>query len=55
MRSLPSCSAPGTCRLAWHRPRFTAGKHADARDVAPLWEALRGRAKIVVNGHDHNM
>jgi len=49
-------SAPGTCRLAfWHRPRFNAGEHGDARDVAPLWEALRGRAKIVVNGHDHNM
>ncbi len=49
-------SAPGTCRLAfWHRPRFSAGKHGNARDVAPLWEALRGRATIVVNGHDHNM
>jgi hypothetical protein len=47
---------PGTCRLAfWHRPRFNAGKHGDAPDVAPLWDALRGRATVVVNGHDHNM
>jgi hypothetical protein len=47
---------PGTCRLAfWHRPRFNAGEHGDAPDVAPLWDALRGRAAVVVNGHDHNM
>lgn len=48
--------APGTCRLAfWHRPRFSAGKHGDAPDLAPLWEALRGHATVVVTGHDHNM
>lgn len=48
--------APGTCRLAfWHRPRFNAGRHGDAREVAPLWDALRGHARIVVSGHDHNM
>lgn len=47
---------PGTCRLAfWHRPRFSAGRHGDQEDVAPLWDALRGHATIVVNGHDHNM
>jgi hypothetical protein len=48
---------PGTCRLAfWHRPRYSAGtKHGDQEDVAPLWEALRGRARIVVNGHEHDM
>jgi hypothetical protein len=49
-------TAPGTCRLAfWHRPRYNAGKHGDARDIAPLWNALRGRAKVVVSAHDHNM
>ena len=49
-------SVPGTCRLAfWHRPRYNVGKYGDMPDVAPLWEALRGRAKIVVSGHDHNM
>ena len=49
--------AGGTCRIAfWHRPRFSAGRvHGDAPDVAPLWNALRGRARLVVNGHDHDM
>jgi len=47
---------PGTCRLAfWHHPRFNAGKHDDEPGVAPLWNALRGHATIVVAGHDHNM
>lgn len=46
----------GTCTLAfWHRPRFNAGKHGDQEDVAPLWDALRGHAAIVLNGHDHDM
>jgi hypothetical protein len=49
-------TAPGSCRLAfWHRPRFNAGRHGDQEDVAPLWDALRGHAALVVNGHDHNM
>jgi Calcineurin-like phosphoesterase len=45
----------GTCRLAfWHRPRFSAGTvHGDAADVAPLWNTLRGHARLVLNGHDH--
>jgi hypothetical protein len=48
---------PGDCRLAfWHRPRFSAGVvHGDAPDVEPLWSALRGRARIVVTGHEHDM
>jgi hypothetical protein len=48
---------PGTCRLAfWHRPRRSAGsEHGDQADVAPLWNALRGRAVIVLNGHEHGM
>jgi hypothetical protein len=46
----------GTCRLAfWHRPRYSAGAHGDQADVAPLWDALRGRAGLILNGHDHNM
>ena len=46
-----------TCRLAfWHRPRFSAGTvHGDAPDIAPFWRALRGRARLVLNGHDHVM
>jgi hypothetical protein len=48
---------PGTCRLAfWHVPRFSAGSlHGDDPGVAPFWRALRGHARIVVNGHDHLM
>lgn len=45
-----------TCRIAfWHRPRFSAGRHGDHRDVQPLWEAVRGRAALVLAGHDHNL
>ena len=49
--------APGTCRLAfWHRPRYSAGtKHGDADGMAPVWNSLRGRATIVVAGHEHSM
>lgn len=48
---------PGTCRLAfWHRPRYSAGtEHGDQEDMTTLWSALRGRARIVVNGHEHDM
>lgn len=48
---------PGTCRIAvWHRPRYGAGlQHGDAPDMAPVWDALRGKAAIVLNGHEHSM
>jgi hypothetical protein len=47
----------GTCRIAfWHRPRFSAGTHhGDQRDMAPLWDDLRGRAVIAIAGHEHDM
>ena len=46
----------GDCRIAfWHRPRFASGKHGDQRDVEPLWSAVRGRAALVLNGHEHSM
>jgi Calcineurin-like phosphoesterase len=47
----------GDCRLAfWHRPRYSAGLvHADAPDMAPLWDALSGRAWLVLNGHQHSL
>jgi acid phosphatase type 7 len=47
----------GDCRIAfWHRPRFSAGLvHGDAPDTAPLWRALRGRAKAVLSGHEHDL
>ena len=48
---------PGTCRIAfWHRPRYSAGTvHGDQPDMAPLWDALRGHAAIVLAGHEHDM
>jgi alkaline phosphatase len=47
----------GTCRLAfWHRPRYSAGRmHGDQHDTQPFWNALRGRARLVVNGHEHDL
>ena len=47
----------GTCRIAfWHRPRFNAGEHRDEqRDVAAMWNAVKGRAAILLSGHDHDM
>lgn len=46
----------GTCRLAfWHRPRYSAGKYPNEPGVEPFWRELRGRAALVVNGHEHNM
>jgi hypothetical protein len=45
------------CALAfWHRPRYSAGtEHGDQEDIAPLWNAVRGRVALVVNGHEHNL
>ena len=47
----------GTCRLAfWHRPRYSAGLlHGDQPDVAPFWRALRGHARLVLTGHEHDL
>ena len=58
LRWLDRTLAPGgNCRIAfWHRPRFSAGtEHGDVPHVAPLWNALKGHARIVLNGHEHNM
>ncbi len=48
---------PGNCRIAfWHRPLLNAGTtHGDARSTASFWDALQGRARLVLNGHEHNM
>jgi acid phosphatase type 7 len=49
-------SGPGRCRLAfWHSPRFSAGRHGDAKRLDPLWRAVRGRVALVLSGHDHDM
>ena len=48
--------APGACRLAfWHDPLMSAGEQGDSPGVRHLWRALRGRARIVLGGHDHSM
>ena len=49
-------AGPGSCRIAfWHRPRYSAGTHGDQPDLQPFWNALIGRAVLVLNGHDHDM
>ncbi len=46
----------GCAIVFMHRPRFNAGAHRDEeRDVDPLWRALRGRAAILLSGHDHDL
>jgi hypothetical protein len=53
VRSTPGV---GTCRIAyWHRPRYSAGRNGDQEDVGPFWDVLAGKARIIVNGHDHDM
>jgi hypothetical protein len=47
---------PGDCRIAfWHRPRYSEGAYRGAADLNPFWTALAGHARIVLNGHDHNL
>jgi hypothetical protein len=56
LRWLGDTLGESTCWIAiWHRPRYSAGTvHGDAPDVAPLWNAVEGRAALVLNGHDHD-
>lgn len=45
----------GSCRIAfWHEPRFSVVGHGPAPEIAPLWGALRGHARLILNGHSHN-
>lgn len=50
-------SSGGDCRIAfWHRPAYSAGKYKRGDPTARrFWAALDGAARIVLNGHDHNM
>jgi hypothetical protein len=50
-------TAQGDCRIAfWHRPRYSAGTHhGDDPGMQPFWDALVGHARIVLNGHEHNL
>ena len=47
---------PGTCRIAiTHRPRYSTGWHGDQADMQPVWAALRGHARLLISGHDHDL
>lgn len=47
---------PGTCRIAfWHDPFQSGGRHGDQEQVEPLWDAVSGRAAIVIGASDHDM
>ena len=49
-------SGGGTCRIGfWHRPRHSAGHHGDHPDMQPFWDVMKGRAVLVLSGHDHDM
>ncbi len=47
----------GTCRIAFlHRPYLSAGEYKPGtRSLGSLWRTLRGHARLVLSGHDHNM
>ena len=49
--------ATSTCVLAFmHRPRFNAGMHRDEQlDVDRIWRSLRGKAALLLSGHDHDL
>jgi hypothetical protein len=48
---------PGNCRIAfWHRPWLNAGTtHPGAGSMASFWDVLQDHARLIVNGHEHNM
>jgi hypothetical protein len=46
----------GSCRIAFtHVPRHSSGMHGEESGLEPVWEALEGRARLFVAGHDHHM
>ncbi len=46
---------PGNCRIAFvHKPRWSAGPRGNEPQMAPIWNALRGKARLFLSGHDHN-
>jgi hypothetical protein len=46
----------GSCRLAYmHHPRYSAGPHGDLDALQGILDELRGHARIVLAGHDHDM
>jgi hypothetical protein len=46
----------GDCRIAFmHHPRYSAGLHGDLAGLQGVFEELRGHARILLAGHDHDM
>jgi hypothetical protein len=46
---------PGNCRIAFvHKPRWSAGAHGNQPHMAAIWRRLRGDARLLLSGHDHN-
>lgn len=46
----------GNCRLAFeHHPLYSTGPHGGLDSLQVIFGALRGNARIVVSGHDHDM
>jgi len=49
-------SSGGNCRIAfWHRPAYSAGGHPSDDRAQEFMDAIQGGARMVINGHDHNM
>jgi hypothetical protein len=49
-------AARGTHKIVLtHEPRWSGGvEHGSILDQAPIWDAMRGHAIVLVSGHDHN-
>jgi hypothetical protein len=46
---------PGNCRIAFvHKPRWSAGAHGNQPHMRAIWRLLRGDARLLLSGHDHN-
>ena len=46
----------GDCRIAFdHHPFFSTGPHGGLDALQAIFGALRGNARIVLSGHDHDM
>jgi 3',5'-cyclic AMP phosphodiesterase CpdA len=47
----------GSCRIAFmHRPYLSAGAYKPGTSsLGSVWRTLRGHARLVLSGHDHNM
>jgi acid phosphatase type 7 len=47
--------SPRCTLAAMHHPRFSSGLHGSDRTLVDLWRTLvRGRADVVLSGHDHH-